>query len=263
MTSRIEIRFFSISSASEWEETSTYYPGAMISVRVEGLEPLSDYSIRAFQNWDDRSYTSFIETTSDAAGVIETDKASPKRGSYSKVDPDGLFWSMKRGDSETAPGATNGFRFSLEKNGVSLKDATLEVGVLYPGVRAMELTSEAGIVGTLFLPAASGARPAIITLGGSEGGVETGARYAAALANEGFVALAIAYFAAPGLQPDLANIPLEYFEKAIRYLKSVPEVLPDQIAVMGGSRGGELSLLLGATFPDIKAVVAQLPSPYR
>ena len=32
------------------------------------------------------------------------------------------------------------------------------------------------------------------------------------------------------------------------------------IAVMGGSRGGEVALLLGSMFPDVKAVVAYSPS---
>ncbi len=34
----------------------------------------------------------------------------------------------------------------------------------------------------------------------------------------------------------------------------------DKLGVMGASRGGELALLLGATFPEIKAVVAYVPS---
>jgi dienelactone hydrolase len=35
---------------------------------------------------------------------------------------------------------------------------------------------------------------------------------------------------------------------------------PTRIGVMGGSRGGELALLLGSTYPDLKAVVATVPS---
>jgi dienelactone hydrolase len=43
-------------------------------------------------------------------------------------------------------------------------------------------------------------------------------------------------------------------------MKRRPEVKADAIGVLGVSRGGELALLLGATFPQVKAVVAQVPS---
>jgi dienelactone hydrolase len=62
------------------------------------------------------------------------------------------------------------------------------------------------------------------------------------------------------LPKTLDNIPLEYFETAIRYLQERPEVDADKIAVLGASRGGELALLLGATYPQIKGVVAFVPS---
>lgn len=50
--------------------------------------------------------------------------------------------------------------------------------------------------------------------------------------------------------------PLEYFGKALDWLKSRPCVRGDRLAVMGTSRGGELALLLGATYPQFKAVVS-------
>ncbi|MGQ0568367.1 MAG: acyl-CoA thioester hydrolase/BAAT C-terminal domain-containing protein, partial [Armatimonadota bacterium] len=39
-----------------------------------------------------------------------------------------------------------------------------------------------------------------------------------------------------------------------------PWVIGDRLAVMGSSRGGELALLLAATFPELKAVVGYVPS---
>jgi acetyl esterase/lipase len=72
----------------------------------------------------------------------------------------------------------------------------------------------------------------------------------------------VAYFGAPGLPAELVRVPLEYLRTALDWLKKRPEVDPSRIGVMGGSRGGELALLLGATYPDIKAVVALEPSGY-
>jgi dienelactone hydrolase len=70
----------------------------------------------------------------------------------------------------------------------------------------------------------------------------------------------LAYFALEDLPAALVNIPLEYFATAITWLQAQPGVQRDQLAVVGGSKGGELALLLGATFPQINAVVAYTPS---
>jgi dienelactone hydrolase len=112
-------------------------------------------------------------------------------------------------------------------------------------------------VGTLFRPDSAVPRPAIIVLGGSEGGLWESP--VALLASHGYVALALGYFGIEGLPLDLVRIPLDYFEKAIGWLRAQEGVASDRLAVMGVSRGGELVLLLGATFPEIRAVVGIAP----
>ncbi len=79
---------------------------------------------------------------------------------------------------------------------------------------------------------------------------------AACLAAKGYAAFALAYFDYEDLPKSLENIPLEYFQTAIHWLQARDDIRSNSIAVMGGSRGGELALLLGATFPEIHAVVA-------
>ncbi|MBA2617743.1 MAG: dienelactone hydrolase family protein [Rubrobacter sp.] len=118
---------------------------------------------------------------------------------------------------------------------------------------------EKGLVGTLFHPSAPAPHPAVIALGGAGGGLSEGG--AKTLASEGFAALALAYFGIDPLPEDLVEIPLEYFERAIAWLKAQPAVDADRVAVVGNSKGGELALLLGATYPeDVKAVVGYAPS---
>lgn len=115
------------------------------------------------------------------------------------------------------------------------------------------------LAGTLFHPAESGPRPAVLVLGGSDGGLMEGS--AQRLASEGYAALALAYFGAEGLPHELVEVPLEYFAEAIGWLKTQPVVDPSCLAVVGISKGGELALLLGATYPgDIHAVVGYSPS---
>jgi dienelactone hydrolase len=73
--------------------------------------------------------------------------------------------------------------------------------------------------------------------------------------------LALAYFRYDDLPPDLVEIPLEYFLEAIEWLKTEAGPAVGSIGVMGASRGGELALLLGSTYPEeISAVVAKVPS---
>ena len=128
-----------------------------------------------------------------------------------------------------------------------------EAGVVRQPVR------EGGLVGTLFLPPTEGPCPAVLALGGAGGGLSEGA--AESFASEGFAALALAYFGLDGLPRELVEIPLEYFEGAIAWLKRHPEVNAGRVAVVGNSKGGELALLLGATFPrDVGAVVGYAPS---
>ena len=119
---------------------------------------------------------------------------------------------------------------------------------------------EEGLVGTLFRPSAPSAYPAVITLGGAGGGLSEGG--ARSFASEGFAALALAYFGADTLPRELVEIPLEYFGKAISWLGAQPGVDAERVAVVGNSKGGELALLLGATYPeDVAAVVGYAPSP--
>jgi dienelactone hydrolase len=122
-----------------------------------------------------------------------------------------------------------------------------------------QAVDEDGLVATLFRPIASAPRATVIVLQGSLGGMLEGS--AAVLASQGFPALALAYFGVDPLPPELVEVPLEYFAEAIDWLKRQAVVDPDRIAVMGVSKGGELAMLLAATYPDdIKAVVGYSPS---
>ena len=97
-------------------------------------------------------------------------------------------------------------------------------------------------------------------LGGSEGGL-SGHDDAAALASHGYPALALAYFGEPGIPATEQNIPLEYFERALKWLAVQPGVDPNHLVVDGASRGGEAALLLGVFYPNlVHAVIATTTS---
>ena len=116
-----------------------------------------------------------------------------------------------------------------------------------------------GLVGTLFHPVTEEPRPAVVTLGGSDGGLAEGT--AARLAERGFAALALGYFGVASLPSELMEVPLEYFAEALAWLKAQPIGDAGRIGVIGASKGAELALLLGATYAtDIRAVVGYSPS---
>jgi dienelactone hydrolase len=125
-------------------------------------------------------------------------------------------------------------------------------------MRAVDVRDR-GLVGSLFAADEGRACAGILVLGGSEGGVPKDV--AGLLAEEGFTCLALAYFGAPGLSRRLVEIPLEYIETALAWLRGQPSVGNSRLGVLGSSKGAELALLAAASFPDaVSAVVAESPS---
>lgn len=115
--------------------------------------------------------------------------------------------------------------------------------------------------GTVCAPSSPGKHPAILLLGGSEGG-NSMAPIAKRFAGFGYVAASVAYFGAPGLPKTLENIPVETVGAALNDVAKRADVDRDKIAILGGSKGGELALLAASTYPQIHAVIADVPSPF-
>jgi dienelactone hydrolase len=210
-------------------------------------------------------WQSHAEFLTDRHGNADLATQAPQSGTYQHADPAGLFWSQSLIGTNTAftnmPARKSfepwRYKITASVNAHTIATATMERFILCPGVKQIELRDH-GLRGTLFLPAGKGPWPAVIVLGGSGGGLW--ASPAAFLAAKGYAALALAYFNYEDLPTSLENIPLEYFQTAVHWLQARDDTRSNSIAVFGVSRGGELSLLLGATFPEVHAVVAISPS---
>ena len=235
-------------------------------IRASGLQPDERITIEAaLVDGAEQTWASQAEFKADAQGNVDVSKQAPIAGSYKEVSGMGLIWSMRptaKNVSIYRPAqnlALQIIQFRLLKNGSQVATAQLEQLHVAEGVRRTRLTGE--LHGTMFVPNTPGRHPAVLVLGGSEGGVPI--LKAAWLASHGFAAVALAYFRFEDLPPLLEAIPLEYFGRAISWMMNQSDILPDQIAVLGTSRGGELALQLGSMYPQIRAVVAYVPANVR
>ena len=119
---------------------------------------------------------------------------------------------------------------------------------------------ENGLVANFHRPSTSGSHPGIIVIGGAGGGLGSPNAVGSLLAERSYAALALAYFGLEHLPARLQEIPLEYFKSAIEWMRAQPSVDPNKIGLVGTSKGGEAALLVGATYGEIRAVVAYSPS---
>jgi dienelactone hydrolase len=198
-------------------------------------------------------------------GIIDLTTMSPDSGSYSGADAMGFIWSMKPDPFETVLFSSKRLSpltisLALYANDSLITSTDISRLRIKEDILRIEVRDN-GLVGTFFIPQNASNIPAIIDLTGSGGGMSE--TRAALLASHGYASLALAYFGSESLPKNLTNIPLEYFKKAIEFLQHQNGVDPEKIAVIGGSRGGELSLLLGATYREIKCVIGYVPSIYR
>ena len=107
-------------------------------------------------------------------------------------------------------------------------------------------------------------QPLIVGLGGSEGGNAWASDYWKETRDEfidqGYAFLSIGYFGAKGTPTLLDKIALEDIHNAIMTATDNPKINKNKIAIVGGSRGADLALLLGSYYRDITCVVALVPS---
>lgn len=205
----------------------------------------------------------------DSEGRVDLRTAQPLRGSYQGVDPRGLFWSMQPVAGVERPPAgsvdTTQVRLLLHSAGTR-SEASLQLLPSLPEVRTLPAD---GLPGAVFaiLPGPH-KRPAVILLGGSEGGSLI-TRDAAPLASHGLAVLALPVFSPPdraGVReiPELpaawADLPVETLNKARDWLARRPDVDADRIAIHGTSMGALLALLAGVHLPWVSGVVANVPS---
>jgi dienelactone hydrolase len=236
-----------------------------LTIRLSGVEPGQPVSFRATTcDQAGQLLASSAVFVAGPEGCIDLGNCKPLLGSYDWVDAMGLIFTMKPADEPMKARLPIQFglepmviTFTAETGGKMIAAQSVERIWMAKGVERVEVRDQ-GLKGVFFIPSDARPQPAIILVSGSEGGLNE--NRAAMFASHGYAALALAYFAYEDLHEDLFQIPLEYFETAIHWLQQHPKVDGKRLAITGGSRGGELSLLLGVKFQEFKTVIAYVPS---
>jgi dienelactone hydrolase len=254
--------------------------GDPVQIALSGLPKNAEVSITARRTVTEytgglRTYSAQARYASGDGGGIDLATAVPLPGSsYAGADLRGLFWAMQPAVETTAdkPALLPDGEVQLEaRHGDTvLARYTLRLQRALPAVQSRPAEPFAGAV-YAHLPG-SAKRPALILLGGSEGGSLI-TRDAPVWASRGYAVLALPYYSPsgwgakgptppelPSLPAAFADIPVERLEQARDWLARQPEVDAARIGVMGTSKGAEFALIAASRMPWIRAVVAIVPS---
>jgi dienelactone hydrolase len=235
----------------------------LVRIQVSGARPHGRVSISAETTGAQREvWRSMASFRADDLGHVDLSTQDPLEGSYSRADPMGLFWSMRPASVAERllpqPGCCS-VPVVLKAMDEEGHAACLVVTRQFrrPEVERAEVRAD-GLVGTFFQPSGGAQAQGVLVLGGSDGGIPED--LAGLLASRHLAVLGLTYFGVEPLPRELVEIPLDYVEAAIHWLRSKDSVRRGRIHVVGRSRGGELALLAGALLPATGSVVAYVPS---
>ena len=241
-----------------------------VSIRGEGFQPKTPLTIKASIDCTAElvSFVSHGHIVTSTNGCFDLSTSESVGGTYHGIDGMGLFWSMEKTGNSLGRINVNDSRTILKYNfevfhghhdnmakeiGIApVCNTVIERCFLATNVKRNLINDE--IIGTLFTPPGDGPFPAVIIMYGGTKRRQLFEDAAAIFANNGFVALNLAYFAVEGLPENYTDedIRIEYFERAVQYLTSLKCVKSDAIGVYGQSMGGVISLAMANFLPQIK-----------
>jgi dienelactone hydrolase len=249
--------------------------GEPVSIRLENLpadKPVTLVAERTIPGGD-RSAAPVLYRSqavfSGSQGALDLATAKPHSGTYADADIRGLFWSMAPVEGADI-GALQPMQVKLTASvdGRVLTSTVIEFIDALPLVRTEPVKEFPGAVFAT-LPGTA-RRPAIIVLGGSEGGSRTARNSAPRFASRGFAVLGLPYYSPPRGQkreqeiPELpaafADIPVERLNAAFEWLKRRGDVDASRVALLGVSKGAEFTLIAASHFRWIRSAVAIAPT---
>ena len=247
------------------EVTELEGPFDPLSIRIVGLDPGAPVTLAATTTVDWTVHRSASSFEADAEGVVDLGRDVPTDGAWSTPDPMAPFWSL-----ESRGGLVWWDHFDAEHTvELAVLDGAVDVDAIAGAAElasasivrgaaeastVVETVDDAGLPAVFAVPGdldERAPRPAVLVMGGSEGGIRTARTAAAQLARLGYPALAVSLFGSPGQSDALAEVPIDGLIDAIEWLRAQPGVDSDRVTTFGVSRGGELALWLAAEHPAL------------
>lgn len=247
-----------------------------VSIVAGGFEPGTRVEIKGLLvDEADVAWRSSGMFVADHIGEVNLATAPSEAGTFVGTDPAGLIWSLcpegsadpaflkhpraamhGLGKPQIAPFSPMRLKLSAWSGATLQCESELVLDRLADGIEVEEVRT-GQLRGLAFRHTdRSMSRGAIMSLTGSGGGVET--TNAPLLASLGYDVFSLAYFAYEDLPGGIISIPLEYFAGGLEWMRD--SFGASKIAVQGQSRGGELALILAATFPElVNGCVALVP----
>ncbi|XP_014674552.1 PREDICTED: acyl-coenzyme A amino acid N-acyltransferase 1-like [Priapulus caudatus] len=245
----------------------------VVKIVVNHLNPNQQVTVGAYLQEGKFKFGSYAHFNADGNGVVDLSLHPSMGGSYTDVMPMGLFCSLipiigqRKGLRLIKKDVTTPLTFDLKVyDGIHhiadthhpatlLACTSLQRSYLADGVTVQEI-EHGNIRGRLFLPEGPGPFLGVIDMFGSGGNIVT--FRSALLASRGFATLCLPYIYYKDLPKRLDDIHLEYFEEAVDWFSSHPQVLPHGVGAMGVSLGGEIVLCMASYMRNkhkLKAVV--------
>ena len=136
----------------------------------------------------------------------------------------------------------------------------LVAGLVFLFTYVPSLSKRHGVVETILYLGDSDNQPLIVAFGGAEGAIDWHRNHMKtkrdSLIQKGYAILAIGYFNAEGTPRNLDRISLDAISDTIMSIAKNSKIDESKIALIGGSRGGELVLNLASRFNHFNAVIA-------
>ncbi|XP_071526463.1 acyl-coenzyme A thioesterase 3-like isoform X6 [Panulirus ornatus] len=223
-------------------------------IRVSGLTPNTSCTFRMDTHNDQgRKFSSHAHYVSDDHGRVDVATSEAVGGSYTGVFPVGLFLTLRENpderhrmfkDDPTTPWqmklAVFEGHLTLEESEAgeaSVASTMLYRHLMRPGMRRIPVR-QGRILGVLYMPQGDGPFPGLVDIFG----VKTLREYRAAmLASRGFASFALCLYNCEDLPKEPEVYELEYFEEAVEFLLSQPEVIPDRCGIVSSSKGRSLA----------------------
>ena len=136
--------------------------------------------------------------------------------------------------------------------------------IIYVFTYVPPLSEQHGVVETKLYLGNSDNQPLIVTFGGGGGGNDWTRNYMKgkrdSLIEKGYSVLAIGYFKSNGTPKNIDRISLDAISDTIMNIAQNDKIDATKIALIGGSKGGELILNLASRFNHFNAVIAMSTS---